>query len=146
MSFRNDTAYPILIRGYASPGVVRFSLFSVPTGRTVRFTDPIVTNRNPGVETTQYTTSIPAGTRKRLEYPTIGMQVSRTRTVTNASGVVIHRDVFNSNYARVDGLTLIGRAASSTGGSAPIPSPSAAPSLAPSPTPTPAPSPTPSPG
>ena len=139
MSFRNDTAYPILIRGFASPGVVRFSLFSVPTRRTVRFTRPIVTNRNPGVETTQYTTSIPAGTSKRLEYPTIGMQVTVSRTVTDASGVVIHHDVFNSNYARVDGLTLIGRAASGTGGGTPIPSPSPRPipSAAPSPTPSP---------
>jgi len=126
MSFRNDTAYPILIRGYASPGVVRFALFSVPTGRKVSFTKPVVTNRNPGVETTQYTTSIPAGTRKRLEYPTIGMQVTVTRTVTDASGAVIHRDVFNSNYARVDGLTLIGRAAS-TPSSTPTPSPSTTP-------------------
>ena len=135
MSFRNDTAYPILIRGYTLAGAVKFSLFSVPTGRRVTFSQPIVTNRNPGVETTEYTTSIPAGTTKRLEYPTIGMRVSVTRTVTDAAGVVIHHDVFNSNYARVDGLTLIGRAPSG-GGAATTPTPS------PSPTPTPSPSPT----
>ena len=125
MSFRNDTAYPILIRGYTLAGVVRFSLFSVPTGRQVTFSQPIVTNRNPGVETTEYTTSIPVGTTKRLEYPTIGMQVSVTRTVTDAAGVVIHHDVFNSNYARVDGLTLIGRAPSA-GATTPSPTPSPA--------------------
>src|SRR5487761_1953115 len=62
MAFRNDTPDPILIRGYTSPGIVRFSLFGVPTGRTVTFSTPVVTNRNPGIETTQYTTSIPAGT------------------------------------------------------------------------------------
>ena len=132
MSFRNDTAYPILIRGYTLAGAVKFSLFSVPTGRQVTFSQPTVTNRNPGVETTEYTTSIPAGTTKRLEYPTIGMRVSVTRTVTDAAGVVIHQDVFNSNYARVDGLTLIGRA------------PSAG-SATPGPTPTPGPLPTPPP-
>jgi vancomycin resistance protein YoaR len=135
MSFRNDTAFPILIRGYASPGVVRFSLFSVPTGRTTTFTNPIVTNRNPGIETTEYTSSIPVGTSKRLEYPTIGMQVTVSRTVTDASGAVIHHDVFNSSYARVDGLTLIGRAAAPSPRPSPnpTPSPSAAPSPAPSP-------------
>jgi vancomycin resistance protein YoaR len=133
MSFRNDTATPILIRGYASPGLVRFSLFGVPTGRTVTFSNPIVTNRNPGVETTQYSTSIPAGTSQRLEYPTIGMQVTVTRTVTDASGAVLHNDVFKSNYARVDGLTLVGRAASDTGGGSPSPTPK--PSVAPSPSP-----------
>jgi hypothetical protein len=93
-----------------------------------------VTNRNPGVETTQYTTSIPAGTSQRVEYPTIGMNVVVTRTVTDASGAVIHHDVFVSNYARVDGLTLIGRA-----GASPIPTPT------PNPTPNPTPAPTPSP-
>jgi hypothetical protein len=116
---------------------VRFSLYSVPTGRTVSFTTPYVTNRNPGVETTQYTTSIPAGTAKRLEYPTVGMRVTVTRTVTDASGAVIHTDVFNSNYARVDGLTLIGRAAPDSGGGAPSPSPKPSPSVTPSPTPSP---------
>ena len=137
MSFRNDTAYPILIRGYASPGVVRFSLFSVPTGRTVTFTNPIVTNRNPGIETTEYTSSIPVGTSQRLEYPTIGMQVSVSRTVTDASGAVIHHDVFNSTYARVDGLTLIGRAATQAPAPRPTPQPSPIPSVAPSPAPSP---------
>ena len=138
MSFRNDTAFPILIRGYASPGVVRFSLFSVPTGRTITFTNPIVTNRNPGIETTEYTSSIPVGTSKRLEYPTIGMQVTVSRTVTDASGAVIHHDVFNSSYARVDGLTLIGRAATPT--PTPLPSPGASPSPIAAPSPTPSPS------
>ena len=131
MSFRNDTAYPILIRGSASPGVVRFTLYSVPTGRKVVFSPPVVANRNPGVETTQYTTSIPPGTSQRLEYPTIGMNVVVTRTVTDASGAVIHHDVFTSNYARVNGLTLIGRAATSPGGSTPTPTPTASPSPSP---------------
>jgi hypothetical protein len=99
-----------------------------------------VTNRNPGVETTEYTTSIPAGTTKRLEYPTIGMRVSVTRTVTDAAGVVIHHDVFNSNYARVDGLTLIGRAPSA-GGTTPSPTPRPSPTPPPSPSPTPTPPP-----
>ncbi len=135
MAFRNDTAYPILIRGFASPGTVRFSLFSVPTGRRVSFTNPIVINRNPGVETTEYSTSIPVGTSKRLEYPTIGMQVSVSRTVTDAAGSVIHQDVFNSNYARVDGLTLIGRAPAPT--PRPTPTPSPPPSAPSFPTPSP---------
>jgi hypothetical protein len=124
--------------------VVKFSLFSVPTGRTVSFTRPIVSGRNPGVETRQYTTSIPVGTSKRLEYPTIGMHVTVTRTVTDATGNVIHHDVFNSNYARVDGLTLIGRAPSSTDpgtqGASPAPSPSARPSPSTAPAASPSPS------
>ena len=68
------------------------------------------------------------------------MRVSVTRTVTDAAGVVIHHDVFNSNYARVDGLTLIGRAPSA-GGTTPSPTPRPSPTPPPSPSPTPTPPP-----
>ena len=44
MRFRNDTAYPILIRGFASPGIVRYEIWSVPNGRTVSLSRPQVTN------------------------------------------------------------------------------------------------------
>ena len=135
MSFRNDTAYPILIRGYNAGRRRQVLPLQRPDRAPGDVLEPIVTNRNPGVETTEYTTSIPAGTTKRLEYPTIGMRVTVTRTVTDAAGVVIHHDVFNSNYARVDGLTLIGRAPSA-GGPTPSPSPTPVPRT-PSPSPTP---------
>jgi hypothetical protein len=66
------------------------------------------------------------------------MQVTVSRTVTDASGAVIHHDVFNSSYARVDGLTLIGRAATPT--PTPLPTPGASPSPIAAPSPTPSPS------
>ena len=47
MSFTNDTAYPILIRTYAKPGIVRFTMYSVPSGRTVTISKPIVKNLHP---------------------------------------------------------------------------------------------------
>ena len=40
MRFRNDTKYPILIRGFASPGFVRYEIWSVPNGRTVSLSRP----------------------------------------------------------------------------------------------------------
>jgi vancomycin resistance protein YoaR len=125
MAWKNDTQYPVLIRGFASPGVVRFDLYSVPTGRSTTFTDPIVKNVNPGVELTQYTTSLPPGTSKRIEYPTIGQDTWVTRTVKDQDGNVIRTETFYSHYARVDGLTLIGK--------------KAAPAATPEPTPTPLP-------
>ncbi len=108
MRWRNDTGYPVLIRGYASPGVVRFDLYSVPTGRIVTFTDPIVKNVNPGVDLTRYTTSLPPGVTKRVEYPTVGQDTWVTRVVKDKSGTVIRTDTFYSHYARVNGVILVG--------------------------------------
>lgn len=121
MSFRNDTPYPILIRSYAIPGTVRFTLYSVPTGRHTSFTKPIVKNvRPPGPTVEQYTTTLAPGVREVAEFPATGMEVWVTRTVTDASGKVIHRETYYSNYARVNGLILIGQKATTA---APTPTP-----------------------
>ena len=59
MSWTNDTAYPVLIRGYkiknGSKGYVRFDLYSVPTGRKVVIGNPTIKNIRPGTDTVQYT-------------------------------------------------------------------------------------------
>jgi vancomycin resistance protein YoaR len=109
MRWRNDTKYPVLVRGFASPGVVRFDLYSVPTGRTVEFTKPLVKNYVAAGDFTRYTTTLPAGTAKRLEYPTAGMDTWVTRTVREKDGTIVRTDTFQSHYAKVDGLTLIGK-------------------------------------
>ena len=128
MSFTNDTKYPILIRGtgwsVGSKGYVKFVIWSVPTGRTVTFSKPIVKNIRPASDTTVYTTELKPGVRERLEYPVDGMDVWVTRTVTDANGVVIHRETYYSHYARVTGVLRIGRAAAP----APTPAPAATPS------------------
>jgi vancomycin resistance protein YoaR len=109
MRWRNDTKYPVLVRGFASPGVVRFDLYSVPTGRTVEFTKPLVKNYVAAGDFTRYTTTLPAGTAKRLEYPTAGMDTWVTRTVREKDGTIVRTDTFQSHYSKVDGLTLIGK-------------------------------------
>jgi vancomycin resistance protein YoaR len=113
MSWVNDTKYPVLIRGYkikdGSAGYVRFELFSVPTGRKVSFTKPIVKNVRPATDTVQYTSSLAPGTRKRIEYPVAGKDVWVTRTVRDASGAVIHQETYYSHYSRITGITLVGR-------------------------------------
>ncbi|MDQ2965160.1 MAG: VanW family protein [Chloroflexota bacterium] len=115
MSFTNDTGNPILIRGVntrsGSKGYVRFDLYSVPTGRTVSFTKPIVKNVRPASDSTQLTSTLAPGKRKRIEYPVDGKDVWVTRIVTDASGRVIHRNLYYSHYARITGIVLVGRAA-----------------------------------
>jgi len=123
MRWRNDTEYPVLVRGFASPGVVRFDLYSVPTGRTVEFTKPLVKNYVAAGDFTRYTTTLPAGTAKRLEYPTAGMDTWVTRTVREKDGTVVRTDTFQSHYAKVDGLTLIGKKPDPKPDATPEPSP-----------------------
>jgi vancomycin resistance protein YoaR len=112
MSWTNDTDYPVLVRGYkikdGTRGYVKFELYSVPTGRTVSFSNPIVKNVRPPSDNVQYTSSLPTGVSKRVEYPVAGKDVWVTRTVRDASGKVIHQETYYSHYSRVNGLTLIG--------------------------------------
>jgi vancomycin resistance protein YoaR len=109
MRFRNDTAHPVLIKAFASPGVVRFEIWSVPNGRRVTWSGPRVSNVVDGYDTVQYTSTLRPGERKRTEYPVDGMDVANTRTVRDASGRVVHRDTFVSHYHRMVGITLVGR-------------------------------------
>jgi vancomycin resistance protein YoaR len=134
MRFRNDTTYPLLIRGITGVNFVTFEIWGPPTGRTVTFSRPIIKNVVRATDSVQYTTSIPAGTRKRIEYPVNGMQVWVSRTVRDAGGTVIHGDTWYSNYKRVNGILLIGEKATTP---TPSPSPSATPAPTPSPTPDP---------
>jgi vancomycin resistance protein YoaR len=118
MSFTNDTDYPILIRGFGyrkgNAGYVRFEIHSVPHGRKITFSKPIVKNVRQATDTVQYTSSLPPGTSKRIEYPVDGKQVTVTRTVRDRSGNVIHTDTYFSNYARITGITLVGKPAATT--------------------------------
>lgn len=109
MRFRNDTAHPVLIKSFASPGVVRFDIWSLPNGRTVSWSRPHVTNVVRGYDTVQYTSALRRGERKRIEYPVDGKHVVVTRTVRDARGRVVNSDTFVSNYHRMVGIVLVGR-------------------------------------
>jgi vancomycin resistance protein YoaR len=109
MSFTNDTPYPIIIRSFTGYGIVTFSLYSVPNGRSVSFTTPIITNQIAAHDVVQYTSSLPAGAMQRVEGVYNGFDAQVTRYVRDASGAVIHVDTFYSHYHPVNGLLLIGR-------------------------------------
>ncbi len=111
MTFRNDTDHPIVIRGFGSPGQVTFQLWSVPNGRTVALTAPIIANRRAAIETTQLDTSMAPGTARRVEYPHDGFQSTVSRTVYGPGGEVVHQNTWFSNYRTVNGITLVGPAA-----------------------------------
>jgi vancomycin resistance protein YoaR len=111
MSYTNDTPYPIIIRSFTGYGIVTFSLYSVPNGRTVSFSTPIITNPIAAHDVVQYTTSLPAGVQQRVEGVYNGFDAQVTRYVRDASGALIHTDTFYSHYHPVNGLLLIGKPA-----------------------------------
>ena len=109
MRFRNDTKYPVLIKSFASPGTVRFEIWSVPNGRSVTWSRPSVSNVVRGYDSVQKTSTLPRGTSERIEWPVDGKDVSITRTVRAGDGRIVHRDVFVSHYHRMVGITLVGQ-------------------------------------
>jgi vancomycin resistance protein YoaR len=112
MSFTNDTDYPILIRGYGwrvgAKGYVKYEMYSVPTGRKVSFTNPIIKNIVDAKDTIEYTTALAPGERKRVEFPHDGMDVWVTRVVRDAAGKTIHKETYYSHYGRISGVTQVG--------------------------------------
>ncbi len=136
MSFRNDTGSALLVRAFeiknGSKGYVRFDLYGVPDGRTVSFSTPIVKDVRRASDSTVYTDALPAGARKRIEYPVDGKKVWVTRTVRDANGTIIHQETYYSNYARITGIVQVG-----TGGSTPAPTPAPAPTPPPETSPAP---------
>ena len=120
MTWRNDTSYPVLIHAINGPGTVTFQLFSVNPGRTVTLSTPII--KNYSYATTKYVdvTTLKPGQTNQVEYASNGFDAWVTRTVTDASGAVIHQETFYSHYATVNGLIQVGVKA--------LPSPSAGPS------------------
>ena len=75
MTFTNDTPCPILIRGRlagGSKGYVRYELFSVPTGRTVEFSDPIVKSVRKATTVTLESDELRPGARGQPSTPSTG--------------------------------------------------------------------------
>ncbi len=131
--WRNDTPNPIFIRAIARPGIVTFELYSLPTGRTVAFSTPIVHNRTGAADLLVYTGSLKAGVQLRTEFPHSGMSVTVERTVRDSDGQLVHHETYRSLYHRVDGIVLVGRDGAAAAGPAPEPASPSPPSSSPGP-------------
>ncbi len=129
MTFRNDTANPIVIRSYTGSGFVRFDLWGVPDGRTVSLSKASTSNHVSARDTTVVNPNMRPGTAKRVESPHDGFRAVVSRTVRAKNGAVLHHDVWQSFYRVVNGITEVGPTPK-----APPPPPSASPSASPSPT------------
>jgi vancomycin resistance protein YoaR len=157
MRFTNDTGYPIVIRSWAATTraqrSITIQIYSLPNGRSVKFSTPVTTDKVAATNYSQYVRSLPAGQKTYWqEYATPGFKAFVTRTVTDPTGAVVHYDEWYSNYTKVDGMVLIvgspppSQTPTPTPG-APTPTPGAPtpPPATPPPTHTPAPTATPTP-
>jgi vancomycin resistance protein YoaR len=111
MTFRNDTANPIVIRSYTGNGWVRFDLWGVSDGRTVTLSAPITSNHVAAIDTVVVNPDLAPGTAVRVEFPHNGFTAVVTRTVRSGSGAILHADVWQSYYRVVNGITEVGPAA-----------------------------------
>ncbi|HEX7490338.1 MAG TPA: VanW family protein [Candidatus Limnocylindrales bacterium] len=128
MKWTNDTPNPIVIRSYTTPGrtsTMVVELWSLPVSRTVTLSTAYKANVIKAINTTQYTTKLAPGDWGWQETASDGYETSRTRTVTDANGKVIHKDTWNSKYIKVDGLKLIGVSATPVPVPTPTPTPTA---------------------
>jgi vancomycin resistance protein YoaR len=108
MTFRNDTANPIVIRSYTGYGFVRFDIWGVSDGRTVALSAPITSNHRTARETTVVNTSLAPGTSRRVEYPHDGFDAVVTRWVRDPSGKLLWENTWFSHYSTVNGITEVG--------------------------------------
>ena len=127
LKWTNDTSNPIVIRARTTKGsksTITVELWSLPLDRIATFSPEYKANVIKATDHAQYTTTLAVGQKNRAEYPTDGFDTSRTRTVTDSAGDVIHKDTWTSHYIKVDGLLQIGVAAKKSSASGtPAPSP-----------------------
>ena len=94
--WRNDTAYPVLIRAYGYAASVQFDLYSLPTGRRVVVGEPVESNLTSPAPSQPADPAYPPGAVVQ------GRTVVRTRTVYEGDRTV-HADTFWSYYVPVWG-------------------------------------------
>jgi vancomycin resistance protein YoaR len=108
MTFRNDTANPIVVRGFGGSGSVTFQIWSAPMDRTVVITNPVTSNHRRAGDTTVVDANMAPGTAKRVEFPHDGHDTFRSRFVYDAAGNLLHQNDYFSSYATVTGITAVG--------------------------------------
>ncbi|CAN5795842.1 VanW family protein [soil metagenome] len=109
MEFTNDTGYPVVVRSVNKKRSVTFQVWGVSDGRTVRLSDPVVTNEREAGNFYVFTDTLSPRQTERAEYPADGFSSVVVRTVRDAAGNIIHQDTIRSGYRKVDGIVLVGR-------------------------------------
>ncbi len=95
--WKNDTNAPVFLWSWNDATSVTFDVWSVPTGRTVVFSNAVQRNFVDVPPDQPADPAFPPGAK------VAGRDVVRTRTVYEGGGNVLHQDTFFSHYAPVWG-------------------------------------------
>jgi len=108
--FENDTPYCLLIQTEADmeKGVLTFSFYSTKTGRTVEMEGPYEENRVPhGSPIYEEDPTLPKGTKKQVDWPHDGVDVTIYRVIKQ-DGQVVKRERLFSQYKPWQAKYLVG--------------------------------------
>ena len=111
MSFKNDTAYPILItRSVTQDGSRRwltFRIWSVPNGRIARVTNTVIKPGPHAIDTVVHDPTKPVGYEFRNNSPVDGAKVWVTVSIYD-HGKLHWSKRYYSNYPAVNGVLIVG--------------------------------------
>ena len=113
LRWTNDTAYPIVIRSWATyewQSSITVQLWSMKTNRKVDWTGGAQANVVKATDgPPDYVKTLKPGETYRAEYPDDGFDTSVRRVVTDlTTGKVLHDDTWQSHYAMVTGVVQVG--------------------------------------
>jgi vancomycin resistance protein YoaR len=111
MSFRNDTAYPILIqrtiRNDGSRRWITFKIWSVPNGRTYKISNTVIQHGPRAIDTVVHDPTKPVGYTFRNNAPADGAKVWVTVSIFDHGKLHWSKRYF-SNYPAVNGVLIVG--------------------------------------
>jgi vancomycin resistance protein YoaR len=109
LKWLNDTGHYIFIQGIISGTNLTFNLYGTSDGRTSAITGPFTlsTSQPTGAPIYVNTDTLPVGKTELIDPPVPGAKTTATYTVTR-NGVVIDKQVFNSNYKAMPAQYLVG--------------------------------------
>jgi vancomycin resistance protein YoaR len=111
MSFKNDTAYPILItRTITNDGSrrwIKFKIWSVPNGRRAVVSNTVIQPGGHAIDTVVHDPTKPVGYSFRNNFPVDGAKVWVTVTIYD-HGTVHWTKRYYSNYPAVNGVLVVG--------------------------------------
>jgi vancomycin resistance protein YoaR len=111
MSFRNDTAYPILIqrtiRNDGSRRWITFKIWSVPNGRTYKISNTVIQHGPRAIDTVVHDPTKPVGYTFRNNAPADGAKVWVTVSIFDHGKLHWSKRYF-SNYPAVNGVLIKG--------------------------------------
>jgi vancomycin resistance protein YoaR len=108
LRFINDTGNYLLLQGKAQNNEVIFEFYGKKDGRSVKISEPKLSNRIPAPETKNIPTAdLPAGKTKCSEIPHSGVTADATYTVTYPNGEISETN-FHSVYQPWQKVCLVG--------------------------------------